>query len=41
MASNLENHVFQNQQIPQSVVILAKIMPEIEPSVLNAFLKRK
>lgn len=41
MTSNLENHVFQNQQIPQSVIVLARIMPDIDPKVLNAFLKRE
>ncbi|KAL0275694.1 UNVERIFIED_CONTAM: hypothetical protein PYX00_003483 [Menopon gallinae] len=39
MTSTLENHIFQNQQVPQGVMILTKIMPNIKQPVLSSLLK--
>lgn len=41
MTTTLESSVFQNQQVPQSVIILSKIMPDIPPNALSSILKRK
>lgn len=39
MDSVLENTIYHNQQVPQSVIVLTKIMPDVSDSVLTPILK--
>ena len=40
MTSVLENIIYQNQQIPQGVILLSKIIPDVPVTALNPLLKR-